>query len=252
MRAITTRIRTALHRRLRVIRMSIIIISPVVNVGGIVTTNPRPILRAPAVVAANGIDPAAGRGIANDVGAANVGPVETLPNAEAAATILRRGTRGALSRHTAVDPREVVGVGGRGAVVRRVRVPDRIGRRVVMRRTDRIDQVEVGRVIGAGKVIGVGRAIDRMVRDRSVGVRGVGRGVAGGSMVTVVMATTIRMGGVGGRAAVIATVKNTMIDPRLRPLLRTLGGCVGHSCTARFFGCTLRISDSCMIIALLT
>lgn len=218
--------------------MSIVIISPVVNVGGIVTTNPRPILRA-AVVAANGIDPAAGRGIANDVGAGNVGPVETLPNVEAAVAIPPRGTRGALSRYTAVDLKEVVAVGGRVAVVRRVRVPDRIGRRVVMRRTDRIDRVEVGRVIGAGKVIG------RMVRDRSVGVQGVGRGVAGGSMVTVVMGS---MGGVGIRAAVIATVKNTMIDPRLRPFLRVWG----HSCPARFFGCTLRISDCCMIIAVLT
>ena len=51
---------------------------------------------------------------------------------------------------------EVVAVEVRGAVVRRVRVPDRICRRVVMRRTDRIDQAEVGIIIGALKVIIVG------------------------------------------------------------------------------------------------
>ena len=83
MRAISTRIRTALHRR--VIRISIII-SPVVNVGGIVITTRQ--IRA-AVVEVNGIDLAAGRGIANDVGAANKGPVKTLPNVKAAVAILQ-------------------------------------------------------------------------------------------------------------------------------------------------------------------
>ena len=63
-----------------------IIISLVVNVGGIVTTTRQ--IRA-AIMEVNGIDLAAGRGIANDIGAANKGPVKTLPNIKAAVAILQ-------------------------------------------------------------------------------------------------------------------------------------------------------------------
>ena len=77
------------------IQMSIIFL--VVNMGYITTTNPRlmctwTIIVVPAVVIWNApeadtINPAARREITNNVGVANIGPVETMLNVKAAVTI---------------------------------------------------------------------------------------------------------------------------------------------------------------------
>mmetsp|Transcript_3560 Transcript_3560/g.6312 ORF Transcript_3560/g.6312 Transcript_3560/m.6312 type:complete len:221 (+) Transcript_3560:234-896(+) len=181
------------------------------------TTIARPVEEiAPVAARAIGNDAA----VVNDVNTANA--VEAVKqNVGAAAATLRRGNTAAPIRYTAIDPRVVVALVGRGEVARRSAAPDLINLREVVKATGRIVQVGVEKAIVVGRAIGL---TDRPVMCRVARSRDIRMVVTIG--VIIPMEVTV------DSQAVVAIVigTSTKMYPCLQQSLKNIGSMRGCGC----------------------